>query len=265
MMKMTFWLLAAMSLGFIVAWLLSRNIYKKNKAYKEDDFLAVILERNNMIEKLEKSFRNKKIMFQQISEKLSDSEEALSKKTSQLTTLQHKLNSYNSNENINLKLKEQNVLLSRKIQKLEAIDTKRLKELEGFEEIVLLAEAKVENVEKDYKQIVKKLDDDVENMKSYEKRIKALEEELKLYEAESSDAEFIISKDQFIKIEEQLELYQKEIESLKNEKNEKNELLLKSQKSFTGLHFQDKILDKEEDESSMVEAFRKTYKKITKS
>ena len=109
---------------------------------------------------------------------------------------------------------------------------------------------------------MKKLDDDVENMKSYEKRIKALEEELKLYEAESSDAEFIISKDQFIKIEEQLELYQKEIESLKNEKNE---LLLKSQKSFTGLHFQDKILDKEEDESSMVEAFRKTYKKITKS
>ena len=107
------------------------------------------------------------------------------------------------------------------------------------------------------------------SIKLYEKNIKAFEEELKLYEADSFAPEFIISKDQFLKIEEQLEIYQEEIKSLKNENSE---LLLKSQKSFNTQHFADRVLEdkeanqfkKENDEGSMVKVFRETYKKITK-
>jgi chromosome segregation ATPase len=226
MIKMTFWLIAAMLLGFIVAWFLSRTIYKKRQSYIEDTFSAVILERNNMVEKLEKSFRNKRIMFKKLSEDLTKSEEALSDKTSLLTTLQNRVDNSSSHENTSLVLKEKNNLLFKQIQKLEQSDIKRVKELDDFGEIVLLAEEKVEETEKNYKQIVKKLDNDIErltvenekhenNMKAYQKTISNFEESLKLYEANSSETEFIISKDQFVQIEEQLIIYQKEIKSLK--------------------------------------------------
>ena len=274
MIKMTSWLVAAMALGFIVAWLLSRIIYKRKQGYEKDTFSAVILERNNMIEKLEKSFRNKRIMVEKLSEDLGKSEESLAEKTSLLTTLQNRLDNSSSNENSTLLLKEKNNLLFKKIQKLEQSDIKRIKELEDFGEIVLLAEEKVEENEKNYRQILKKLDNDIEyltiqnekhenNMKAYQKTIIELEESLKLYEADSSEAEFIISKDQFVQIEEQLSIYQKEIKSLKYTNKE---LLLKSQTEDRVLEDKTiKELHKERDDSSMVKVFRETYKKITNS
>ena len=278
--KMTSWLVASMALGFIVAWLLSRIIYTSKRSYDEDTFSAVILERNNMIDKLEKKFRNKKMMFEKLSKHLNTSEESLAEKDSLLITLKNRIENSNSNKSSSLELKEKNNLLRMQIQKLEQSDIKRVNELEGLEEILLLAEEKVEENKKKYQQILKKLDEDIElltleneknkmSMKLYEKNIKAFEEELKLYEADSFAPEFIISKDQFLKIEEQLEIYQEEIKSLKNENSE---LLLKSQKSFNTQHLSDRVLEdkvadslkKENTEGSMVKVFRETYKKITK-
>ena len=278
MMKMTSWLVAAMVLGFVVAWLLSRIIYKKRQDNKENAFSAVILERNNIIDKLEKSFRDKRKIFEEVSNDLKNSQEALAEKTSLLTTLQNRVD--NSNENTSLVLKEKNNLLAIKIQKLEEDDIKRVGELEGFEEILLLAEKKVEENEKSYQEVLKSLDEDIEhltleneknktNIKFYKKNIKAFEEDLKLYKSDSLDSEFIISKDQFLKIEEQLVIYQEEIKSLENVNSE---LLLKAAKSFTGLQ-EDSVLEnktfselgKERDDGAMVKAFRETYKKITSS
>ena len=274
MIKMTSWLVAAMALGFMVAWLLSRTIYKRKEDYEKDTFSAVILERNNMVEKLEKSFRNKRIMFEKLSEDLIKSEEALAEKTSLLTTLQNRLDRSSSNKSASLLLKEKNNLLFKQIQELEQSDQKRLKELEDFGDIVLLAEEKVEENEKSYRQIVKKLDNDIEHltienekhkddMKAYRKTIIDFEESLKLYESDSSESEFIISKDQFVQIEEQLSIYQKEIQSLKFRNKE---LLLKSENEERVLEDKTiKELYKERDDSSMVKVFRETYKKITNS
>ena len=265
MIKMTSWLVAAMALGFIVAWLLSRVIYKRKQRYEEDVFSAVILERNNMIKKLEKSFRNKRIMIEKLSEELEKYEEALAEKTSLVTTLQNKLENRNSNENTTLLLKEKNNLLFKKIQKLEASEIKRVKELDDFGEIVLLAEEKIEENEKNYRKILKKLNNDIEyltsqnkkhekSIKAYKKTIIDLEASLKLYEADSSEIEFIISKDQFVQIEEQLLEYQKEIKFLKSQTKEN----ILEDKTIKELH-------KKRDDSSMVKVFRESYKKITNS
>jgi hypothetical protein len=277
---MTSWLVAAMALGLIVAWLLSKLTYQRKFKDKEDTFSAVILERNNMIDKLEKSVRNKTVMFQKLSNDLKNSQESLAEKTSGLTTLQHRLDNTTSNENTSVALKEKNNLLRIEIQKLKEADIKRLEELKGFEEVLLFAEEKIEENEKSYRQIIKKLDDDIEclTLEAEERKkgqhldkktISDLEEALTLYEADSSAPEFIISKDQFVKIEEQLGTYQKEIESLKSENRE---FFLKLKKS-SGAFEEEKILEnktvyalqKENDDSSMVKVFRETYKKITKS
>lgn len=231
MIKMTSWLVAAMVLGFIVAWLLFRTIYKRKQDEAEDTFSKAIFERNNMIDKLEKSFRNKRVMFEKLSEDLKKSEEALAEKTSLLTTLQNKVDTSSSTKNNSLKLKEKNNLLLKKIQEFEQSDIKRVKELEDFGEIVLLAEEKIEENERNYRKILKKLDNDIahltvenekheRNMNVYQKTIVDLEESLKLYKADSTEAEFIISKDQFMQIEEQLRLYQKEIKFLKSTNKE---------------------------------------------
>ena len=281
MIKMTSWLVAAMALGFIVSWLLSRIIYKKKEAYKVDSLSAVLLERNNMIEKLEKSFRNEKIMLGKVSADLIDAEKLLSEKTSLVTTLHHRLENSNLNKTDTLVLQEKNNLLATEIQKLKQLDRKRVDELRGFEEVLFLAEERMEENEKNYRQVVKQLDNDIEvltvqnekhkrNKKLYESTINDFKESLKLYKADTSEPEFIISKDQFVKIEEQLVIYQKEIENLKSE-NDK--LLLKFKKSDKELRLEadsleDKMieeLNKENDDGSMVKAFRETYKKITKS
>lgn len=252
-MKMTFWLLAAMVLGFIVAWLLSRTIYSKRQNYEEDSLAAIVLERNNMIEKLEKKFRNEKIMLLKVSDDLKGAEKSLIAKNSLVSILQNKLNTIVNSETESSELNKRNKLLEIEIKKLNLIDTKRVDELEGFEEVLMLAEEKIEK---------------------QQQSIQKLEEELKIYVADSREAEFIISKDQFLKIEEQLERYQKEIGFLKRENSE---LLLKSQKDYNELKNEDSSLasqvfseslkrsDNPSDDNSMVKVFKETYKKITNS
>jgi len=207
MMKMTFWLVAAMLLGFIVAWFLSRIIYKKKQNSIEDMFDTVILERNNTIDELEKNFRNKREIFETVSNELENSKEALAEKTLHITVLQNRLDNSSSNENINLELK-------------------------GFEEVLVLAEDRIEKLNEEMEYLTLENQKDKKSIKLYEKNIKTLEEELKLYKAEKLDAEFIISKDQFVKIEEQLKIYQKEIRYLKNANSE---LLVKLQRKDTRL------------------------------
>ena len=99
MMKMTFWIVTAMTLGFIVAWLLLRIMYKKKESASEKNFSSLILEQKNMIDKLEKAFRHKQIEFEELSRGLSKSQESLAEKTSLLTSLQNKLdNNYSTQE-----------------------------------------------------------------------------------------------------------------------------------------------------------------------
>jgi hypothetical protein len=269
MIKMTSWLIASMALGFLVAWLLSRAIYEKKEADIENNFSTLIFEQKNMFNKLEENFRNKKRMLEMSTTELTQSEAALAEKISLLTTLQNKLDNNSLDESNSFQSKEKNTLLFKKIQELEQSDIKRIKELDDFGEIVLLAEEKLEENEKSHQQILKELNNDIEcltvenkknksSMKAYLKTIRELEESLTLYQADSTQEEFIISKDQFIKIEEQLLIYQKEIKSLKHI-NKKS--LLKSQ-------IEDKTIKeqhKEGDDSSMVKVFRESYKKITNS
>ena len=239
MIKMTSWLLASMFLGFIVAWFLSRIIYRRKQNHIEDMFDAAIVERNNTIDELEKKIRNEREALESVSNELENSKEALAEKTSQLTTLKNRLNNSNPNETINYELREKNTLLSIENKKLEEIDRKRMKELKSFEEVLLLAEDKIEESEKAYVKVVEKLNEEIEvlssekikdkkRIKAAEKRIQSLEEELKLYRAERVDPKFIISRDQFFSVEEQLRKYQKEIDILKKANGE---LLLKLKQS----------------------------------
>ena len=239
MIKMTFWLVAAMLLGFIVAWFLSRVIYKRKQYQIEKIFDRSIVEQNNIIDELEKKIRKKREAFENVSNELEDSKGLLAEKTSLLTKVQHNLTSSHSSKSLDLKLQEENSLLSIENKKLKEIDNKRVMELKSFEEVLLLAEDRIEENEKLHFQVVENLNEEneililkskkyKENIKIYEKRIKKLDEKLKLYKAKSVDSEFIITQDQFISIEEQLRKYQKEIRTLENLNRE---LLQKFKKS----------------------------------
>ena len=239
MMQITSWIVAAMLLGFLVAWFLSRDIYRRKERRIEDMFDAVILERNNMIDNLEKDFRKEREVFERVSYELKDTKERLAEKTLLATTLQTRLDNSASYEKTIQHLKEENSLFSTENKKLKEVDRKRISELKNFEEILLLAEDKIEESEKSYFKIVENLNAKIDELslksikyEEYKKRIKKLEEELKLYKAESVDPEFIITRDQFIAVEDQLIKYQDKINSLQNVNQELLSKLKKSDKKL---------------------------------
>jgi len=280
MLKMIFWLLAAMALGFIVAWLLSKIRYEKKLKNQTDDNAAVLVERNNMVDKIEKKFQNEVQKYEQVCDELKSTEDDLAAKNSYLNSLQGKLENVSVNAHEIDALKRQNNLLNLEVDRLRRLDAKRLAELEEFEKVLVRAEVKLEESEKGFQQIIKSLDEQLEvltiqneeksfKLADYEKSLSALKEELKLYEADHNDPEFVISKDQFLKIEEQLKVYQEEITKLKMEKDE---LELKIEKASIEpskelLVIEDKATttQKDSDDGSMVRVFRDTYRKITKS
>jgi len=243
MLKMTFWLLAAMTLGFIVAWLLSKIRYQKKQQNQADENAAVLVERNNMIDKLEKKFQDEVQKYEQVCNELKSAQDDLAVKNSYLNSLQGKLDNVNVSAHETEALKRQNNLLNLEIDRLRRLDVKRLEELEGFEKVLVRTDAKLEENEKNFQQIIKSLDEQLESLTiqneeksfklaDYEKSLAGLKEELKLYESDHNDPEFVISKDQFLKIEEQLKVYQDEITKLKMEKDElelKIEKALKNQ------------------------------------
>lgn len=216
MIEMTSWLVAAMVLGFIVAWLLSKEIDKRKQKKEKNKFLTVINERNGVIEKLEQGFRKKETMLKELTEDFKKSQEELAIKTSRLTTLQNEFNHLERNQTESLAVKN-----------FQKTDAKRLKELSEFEEVLILAESKIDENEEKYRKKLKSLEETIssltlanEKYKKYKKTIASLEEELLLYRANSSDVEFIISKDQFVRLENQLRVYQEEINALKNKEQE---------------------------------------------
>ncbi len=259
--KMTFWLLASMGLGLFVGWLFFRN--SSHKKYREelDSLDAIISERNRMLDVIEKKFRNEKIRSQKSSEEIYELEKMLSEKTSMVTQLKTELDSVDRVEDEHLK---------QRVKELERLDRRREKELEEFESVLLKAEESIEKQAKEHLKIVdeltQKIDllelenhEKVKTIELYQDRIAELEEELKLYTANSKDAEFVISKDQFTKIEEQLEKYQEEIRVLKKEKSD----LLNNLKEDEDDSLKEEIL--ELNDGSIGKLFRETYKRITKS
>ena len=259
--KMTFWLLASMGLGLFVGWLFFRNSSRKKYIEELDSLDAIISERNRMLDVIEKKFRNEKIRSQKSSEEIYELEKMLSEKTSMVTQLKTELDSVDRVEDEHLK---------QRVKELERLDRRREKELEEFESVLLKAEESIEKQAKEHLKIVdeltQKIDllelenhEKVKTIELYQDRIAELEEELKLYTANSKDAEFVISKDQFTKIEEQLEKYQEEIRVLKKEKSD----LLNNLKEDEDDSLKEEIL--ELNDGSIGKLFRETYKRITKS
>ena len=95
-------------------------------------------------------------------------------------------------------------------------------------------------------------------MALYQETIGELEEELKLYNTHGEEDEFVISKDQFTHIEEQLVDYQKEIAILKEENSHLHQVA-----NSDGSNQKLKATDR--DNISIVKLFKETYKKITRS
>ena len=263
--KMIFWLVTAMVLGFVVAWFLSKTIYNKLYLQEKESLEKTLLERNNSLAKAEKELQSEKTISKKLLENLKNTQKELVSNVTVLKKLEHQLESDTQNGS--------------NFQKRE-------KELKEFEEILLLAEKRIEENEADYKVALKKLTDEIERlkskqksdkalMKSYQERIDELKEDLVLYKADTSRPEFIITKDQFVKIEEQLGLYASEATTYKDE-NSKLIKKLKNRVQPLKSNLETSNFEKLEpkkvnelsiasDDGSVVKAFRQTYKKITNS
>jgi len=283
--SMIFWLLLAMVLGLVVAWLFAKVYYKRREKNQADDYSASLLERNNLIDKLKNNLDKKKLGYEQVSHELDTTKATLASKSTQTKNLQNQLNSLSTSVGEADSLKRQNNLLNLELERVKNMNEKISDELAEFETVLMRAEEKLEENEKSYQQIIRSLDKEVEALTlsnqeqkqrliKSEKYIATLEEDLKLYHANNRDPEFIITKDQFMKIEEQLKNYQEEINQLKEEKDEvisKKRKMLKVPSTELAVienKSEEKSMDEPEhhkDDSSMVRVFRDTYKKITKS
>jgi chromosome segregation ATPase len=289
-MKMVACLLVALLLGFIIGWLLNK-IFKSQKYISEIDMLNGTLEsKNREIETLEAQFVEKETTLlkyndenRELKASLADKSNLLDTHTVNLTTMQ------NRNEELLkqvTRLKEDEKRRAREIEELESVLVKAEETIEeksllyhnredelsalrllsaqegGGDAISLggsssdditveqlkgkIEELRLINEEKDH------------SIELYQNTIGELENELKLYTVNGEDDEFIISKDQFTHIEEQLVEYQKEIKSLKEE----NSLLVQKSSSEK---LKSKDTSSDLDDIAIVKLFRETYKKITNS
>jgi len=268
MFKMSLWLVAAIALGFIFGWLLSKVLYENKYREEVDTLDGILLERNEMLEQTEQKYIDEKKVFDKVSTNFRKSEEELEEKNSLLIDLQSKL------EHAELsglpKMKEENKILHNELEKLKNLELRRVHEGQEFEQVLLKAETQIEESEFKYRKELEELerkvelltldnDEKLKTMELYQSTIVDFEEELKLYTASSDDDKFVISKDQFTKIEEQLEKYQEEILTLKSKNSELSST--KSLKMENRSHNTDADLS----DGSIVKLFRETYKKITKS
>lgn len=266
MMKMAFWLLAATLLGFLIGWLYSKAKQREKYVVEIDALDSIVQERNQMLEKLEKKFRNQKIMIDKLTSDYEKSEEVVAQKTGQLTQMKLNLDKINSNVDISKELKEENLKLLNDIKFLKQKDQQRVKELVEFEKVLMKAEEtievntdKIENLQDKIDALLLENEEQQKITELYRETISDFEEELKLYSANKDESEFVISKDQFTHIEEQLVEYQKEIESLKKMNSE----LIANNNIETK-----KIVKNENselDDGSVVKIFKDTYNKITKN
>ena len=263
--KMTFWLVLAMLLGFVISWFLSKTIYSKQYLEQKKSLENTIAERNSLLSKVEKELQSEKTISKKLLQNLKTTQKELLSNATALKKLERQLES-DTKDGSSFHKREQ--------------------ELKEFEEILLLAEKKIEENEVDYKVALKKLTDEIERLKAekksdkqsikfHEETIDGLKEDLVLYKADTSRPEFIITKDQFLKIEEQLGLYSNEIITCKDEKN-KLMKKLKNRVQPLKANLEKANFEKLEpkkvnemsiasDDGSVVKVFRETYKKITNS
>ena len=276
--KMILCLIVALLLGLVIGWLLSKIAQSKKHLFEKDVLNNTLDDKNNRIEVLEKECAEKETTLLQCSDENKELKESLAEQEKSITH-----NSTLTTENQDL-LEELNKLK-------EEVDAKS-KELEELETVLVKAEETIEEKSSLLSDSVKKLatfttgavggfvagskSDEEEKLKSkieeltlthtekdksialYQETISELESELKLYMTNGEEDEFIVSKDQFTHIEEQLVAYQKKIKELKEE-NSRLAQLSNSENS------DDNLNSSELDDIAIVKLFRETYKKITKS
>ncbi len=264
--KMVFWLLAANILGFLIGWFYAKAKQREKYLVEIDALNSIVKERNEMLEKLEKKFRNQKNMIDKLTSDYEKSEEVVAEKTGLLTQMKLNLDKAKSHIHSSTALKEENLKLLNEIHSLKQKDQQRVKELAEFEKVLIKAEetieennVQIENLKEKIESLLLENEEQRRTTELYRETIADFEKELKLYSADKNESEFIISKDQFTHIEEQLVEYQKEIESLKKMNSEliaNNNIEMKKNMKHE---------DAEVDDGSVAKIFKDTYKKITKN
>jgi len=292
--KMVLCLVVALLLGLLIGWLLSKIAQSKKHLFERDVLSNTLDDKNSHIEMLEKKFSEKETTLLQHSHENRELKESLEEKSKSLLNVENQLK--NAEESIlnNLNFKEENERLSQKVLQLKDIADSKTKEMEELERVLIKAEKTIEEKEKELSSSRKESvgasvmgvglgsifsgsdSNNDEDLKSrveeltlaskekdnsialYQETISELENELKLYSVNGEEDEFVISKDQFTHIEEQLVDYQKEIEVLKEDNNRLVQLT-NSEKSS------DNSVAGDLDDVGIVKLFRETYKKITKS
>ena len=291
-MKMVLCLVVALLLGLVIGWLLSK-IAQSKKHHLEVDVLSNTLEdRNSHMKMLEKQFSEKETALLQYTHENRELKESLVEKSNNLIDTEKKLKNAEKALSTNLNYKEENEKLLQQITQFKNEAESKTKELEELETVLIKAEKTIEDKSNLLSDSAKKLATfasgvvgglavssdsvDEEKLKSkieeltltndekdssielYQNTILELENELKLYMTNGEEDEFIISKDQFTHIEEQLTDYQKEIKALKEE-NSRLVQLSGAENTASDSKSDDM------DDISIVKLFRETYKKITKS
>lgn len=290
--KMVLCLVIALFLGLLIGWLLSKITQSKKYIFERDVLSNTLDDKNSHIEMLEKQFSEKETALLQYSHENRELKESLVEKSNSLVRVENQLKTAESLISSSSNLKEENQRLLLQVAQFRDEAHAKTKELEELEAVLVKAEEMIKDksnllsdstkrlatfttgvvggfaasgdssTEADLKNKIEELilkNDERENsIALYQDRILELENELKLYVANGEEDEFIISKDQFTHIEEQLVDYQKEIKELK-EDNVRLVQLTSAEKSS------DNSNPDNMDDISIVKLFRKTYKKITKS
>lgn len=250
--KMVFCLVAALLLGLLIGWLLSKAIQSKRYLEEIDRLRTTIEDRNAFIIELEKKYDDEKLMVLDVKDQLLEKTDLVESQSTQLSETKQALTLAQSSVHENLDAKVHNHALIEQIHKLEKLLQRKEVELKEFERVLVKAEETIEEKEN----LFATINHQVEELSCSNE---ALKRELKLYSVDGAEDEFIISKDQFTHIENQLVAYQKEIDRL----NRENRVL--SGKSKDDESKGDSSEASNMDDTSIVKLFRDTYKKITKS
>ena len=264
--KMVFWLLASTLLGFFIGWFYSKAKQREKYIAEIDSLNSIIRERELLVEKLEKRLRNQKVMINKLTSNYERSEEVITEKIAQLNQMKIDFDNVNSNIGSTEELEKKNLKLLNRIESLEKQEQQRINELMEFEKVLIKAEEtieeksdRIENLEDKIDSLLLENEEQQKTTELYRETIADFEKELKLYSSDKDGDEFIITKDQFTHIEEQLVEYQKEIESLKKMNSELiANNMIESKKNI-------KREESDVDDGSVAKIFKDTYKKITKN
>jgi len=260
------------------------QLIKLNREYGDNKAMLLTLtdtnkELNTLLEDKSKAFDERSLELTQVQQALhiaqnTVNENITAKEHNQALVQQvNNLEKLYAKKNVELKELEEVVvkaedkveetyrLCSDKEKQLKNQYSKDTEGLDKFKELKFSSVVKengVKKLEAELEALSSKNNENKESIARYQKKISDLEEELKRNSIESEEDEFIISKDQFIHIENQLVQYQKEIDALKEE----NKILTSKSSEIEILKIKGET--SELDDTSIVKLFRDTYKKITK-